>query len=122
LQVSAVNPRYFADASGRVVYLTGSHYWKNVQDNGTTDPPAAFDNAAYLDFLQQHNHNFTRLWLWEQARWSAETSQSHWFAPTMYVRAGPGTALDGDPKFDLSQINPAYLRVGHALRWLEHRR
>jgi len=109
LRVSAVNPRYFADASGRVVYLTGSHYWKNVQDNGTTDPPPAFDNAAYLDFLQQHNHNFTRLWLWEQARWSAETSQSHWFAPTMYVRAGPGTALDGDPKFDLDQINPAYL-------------
>jgi hypothetical protein len=109
LHVSAANPRYFADASGRVVYLTGSHYWKNVQDDGTTNPPAAFDNVAYLDFLQQHNHNFTRLWLWEQARWSAETDLSHWFSPTIYVRVGTDTALDGAPKFDLNQINPAYL-------------
>jgi hypothetical protein len=109
LRVSTVNPRYFADPSGRIVYLTGSHYWKNVQDNGTTDPPPAFDNAAYLAFLQSHNHNFTRLWLWEQARWSAETSLSHWFAPTLYVRTGPGIGADGDPKFDLTKVNPAYL-------------
>jgi hypothetical protein len=109
LRVSSVNPRYFADPSGRIVYLTGSHYWKNLQDDGTTDPPAAFDNSAYLDFLQSHNHNFTRLWVWEQARWSSETSLSHWFSPTLYARTGPGTAADGDPKFDLSQVNPAYL-------------
>jgi hypothetical protein len=107
--VSAVNPRYFADPSGRPVYLTGSTYWKNGQDNGTSDPPPAFDNSAYLDFLQQHNHNYIRLYMWEQARWSAETSLSHWFAPTLYARPGPGTAADGDPKFDLTQINPAYL-------------
>jgi hypothetical protein len=109
LRVSTVNPRYFADPSGRIVYLTGSHYWKNVQDDGTTDPPSAFDNVGYLDFLQQHNHNFTRLWVWEQARWSAETSLSHWFSPTLYVRTGPGTGADGGQKFDLNQINPAYL-------------
>ena len=89
--------------------MTGSHYWKNVQDNGPSDPPPAFDNVAYLDFLQRHNHNFTRLWVWEQSRWSAETSLSHWFAPTLYVRTGPGTGVDGGAKFDLNQINPAYL-------------
>jgi hypothetical protein len=104
-----VNPRYFADPSGRIVYLTGSHYWKNVQDDGPTDPPSAFDNAAYLNFLQRHNHNFTRLWVWEQSRWSAETSLSHWFSPTLYVRTGPGVGTDGGSKFDLNQINPEYL-------------
>jgi hypothetical protein len=109
LRVSTVNPRYFADPSGRVVYLTGSHYWKNVQDNSTTNPPAAFDNDAYLDFLQAHNHNFTRLWVWEQSRWTTETSVSNWFSPTLYVRTGPGTGADGGSKFDLNQINPAYL-------------
>ena len=109
LRVSANNPRYFADPSGKIVYLTGSHYWKNLQDNSPTNPPAAFDNNAYLNALQSHNHNFTRLWVWEQARWSSETSQDHYFSPTLYVRSGPGTSLDGGAKFDLNQINPAYL-------------
>jgi hypothetical protein len=109
LRVSAVNPRYFADPTGRIVYLTGSHYWKNVQDNGPSNPPAAFNNTAYLDFLASHNHNFTRLWVWEQARWSDETSLDHYFSPALYVRTGPGTGADGGLKFDLSQINPSYL-------------
>jgi hypothetical protein len=108
LRASAVNPRYFADPVGRIVYLTGSHYWKNVQDNGVANPPAPFDNSAYLDFLQQHNHNFARLWVWEQARWSGEVSYSHWFSPTIYARIGPGTGVDGGLKFDLSKLNPAY--------------
>jgi hypothetical protein len=108
LRVSAANPRYFADPTGRVVYLTGSHYWKNVQDDGPTNPPPIFDNKAYLDFLQQHNHNFTRLWVQEQARWSDEVSYSHWFSPTIYSRTGPGTAADGGLKFDLTKLNPAY--------------
>lgn len=108
LHVSTDNPRYFADPAGRIVYLTGSHYWKNVQDDGTTNPPPAFDNIAYLNFLQQHNHNFTRLWLQEQARWSDEVSYSHWFSPTLYERTGPGTAADGGLKFDLTKLNPQY--------------
>ena len=109
LRVSTVNRRYFADPSGRVVYLTGSEYWKTIQDNGPTNPPPAFDYSGFLDFLQRHNHNFTRLYMWEQARWSAETSQSHWFSPTLYLRTGPGTAIDGGPKFDVTKINPAFL-------------
>ncbi|HMG69747.1 MAG TPA: Ig-like domain-containing protein, partial [Gemmatimonadaceae bacterium] len=109
LHKSADNPRYFADPTGKVVYLTGSHFWKNVQDDGRTNPPPAFDNTTYLNFLQSHNHNFTRLWLWEQAKWSSEVSYDHWISPTLYVRTGPGTGIDGGLKFDLNQINQAYL-------------
>jgi len=109
LRVSTVNPRYFADPSGRVVYLTGSEYWKTIQDNGPSSPPTTFDYPAFLSFLQSHNHNFTRLYMWEQARWSAETSLSHWFSPTLYVRTGPGLGADGGAKFDLNQVNAAYL-------------
>jgi hypothetical protein len=109
LRVSAVNPRYFADPSGHVVYLTGSEYWKTIQDNGPSNPPPTFDYSGFLDFLQKHNHNFTRLYMWEQSRWSAETSLSHWFSPTLYVRTGPGIGADGGAKFDLNQINAAYL-------------
>ena len=109
LHVSTDNPRYFADPTGKAVYLTGSHFWKNVQDDDRTNPPVAFDNTAYLNFLQSHNHNFTRLWVWEQAKWSSEVAYAHWFSPTLYVRTGPGTGADGGLKFDLNQINPAYL-------------
>jgi hypothetical protein len=109
LRVSTVNPRYFADPSGRIVYLTGSEYWKNLEDNGTSNPPPPFDFSAFLDFLQAHNHNFTRLFMWEHARWSSLTSVDHWFSPNPYMRTGPGTAIDGAPKFDLMKINPVYL-------------
>jgi hypothetical protein len=104
-----VNPRYFADATGRVVYLTGSEYWSTLEDNGVTNPPPVFDFSAFLDFLQAHNQNFTRMYVWEQARWSSLTLVDHWFSPNPYVRTGPGTAIDGGPKFDLTQLNPAYL-------------
>jgi len=46
LRVSARNPRYFCDASGREVLLVGSHTWNNLVDMGRSDPPEAFDFAA----------------------------------------------------------------------------
>jgi subtilisin-like proprotein convertase family protein len=110
LRIDPHNRRYFADGRGRLVYLTGSHTWANFQDNGYGDPPPVFDYAAYLDFLQQNNHNFTRLWVWEQARWSVEIDDDdYWFSPMApYVRSGPGLARDGKPKFDLSRFDQAY--------------
>src|SRR5262245_14165752 len=39
LRVHPKNPRYFADGSGKAVYLTGAHTWANLQDIGFTDPP-----------------------------------------------------------------------------------
>ena len=108
LHRSTRNPRYFENASGEVVYLAGSHTWSNLQDNGTVDPPAAFDYTAYLNFLVAHNHNFFRLWAWEQSKWTAEISSDYYIVPGPYMRTGPGTALDGKPKFDLTQFNQAY--------------
>jgi hypothetical protein len=108
LRVSTRNPRYFETAGGQIVYLTGSHTWSNVQDNGTSNPPPAFNYAAYLDFLVARGHNFTRLWTWEQAKWTAEISASYWIAPSPFQRTGPGVALDGGPKFELSQFNQTY--------------
>lgn len=108
LRVSNANPRYFSDGSGRIVYLTGSHTWANLQDSGVTDPPPKFDYVAYLNFLQEHNHNFTRLWTSERARWAQWTKTDFWFEPLPYRRSGPGLALDGKPKFDLSRFDEAY--------------
>ncbi len=109
LRVYPANPRYFTDGTGKIIYLTGSHTWSNFQDNGGSDPPPRFDYSAYLNFLQQNNHNFFRLWVWEQSRWTLETADdNYWFDPMPYERTGPGTALDGKPRFDVTRFNQAY--------------
>ena len=70
LTVHSTNPRYFTDGSGKAIYLTGSHTWANLQDIGLTDPPPVFNWTAYLDFMRKYNHNFMRMWAWEQAAWA----------------------------------------------------
>lgn len=115
LRVDPRNSRYFADATGRAVYLTGAHTWNNLSDIGVGDPPASFDFPEYLDFLQRHHHNFIRLWRWELTRWDAGATPEYTtkadryaVAPHPWRRSGPGQALDGLPKFDLHQFDPAY--------------
>jgi hypothetical protein len=109
LRVHPTNPRYFADGSGKVVYLTGAHTWANLQDIGFSDPPPAFNFEAHLDFLTKHHHNFIRLWRWELPRWTeGRDNRLRFCAPHPWKRTGPGMAFDGKPKFDLSQFDPAY--------------
>ena len=108
LRVDSANPRYFTDGSGKAILLTGSHTWANFQDTGYSDPPPVFDYTAYLNFLHANNHNFFRLWTWEQAEGAPWTTAGIWFSPLPYQRTGPGTALDGKPKFDLDKFNQAY--------------
>lgn len=107
------NPRYFTDAtdgSGKAIYLTGSHTWANfATDQGTTSPPAPFDYDAYLEFLVAHHHNFFRGWVWDLSY----SVQGHnggpfYWRPFPWPRTGPGTATDGQPKFDLSRFDQAY--------------
>ena len=114
LRVHPKNPRYFTDGTGKAIYLTGSHTWSNLQDQGAKDPPPRFDYDRYLGFLQKHNHNFIRMWAWEQARWAPWSdgkgkNPGDWFIePNPYARTGPGLARDGKPKLDLSKFDPAY--------------
>ena len=107
LTIHPDNPRYFADGTGEAVYLTGAHTWSNLKDMGKTDPPPPFDFDGYLDFMQQHNHNFIRLWTWELSKYAYNESITY-AAPFPWQRIGPGTALDGKPKFDLEKFNQDY--------------
>lgn len=109
------NPRYFADADGHTVYLTGSHTWNNLVDMGPTDPPPAFDFDAYIDWLRGYPHNFFRLWTWELVSWDTRANNESepltlYVAPLPYARTGPGNALDGKPKFDLEKYAPEYFQ------------
>jgi hypothetical protein len=108
LRVNPDNPRYFTDGSGKAVYLTGAHTWANLQDNGLTYPPPAFNYKEYLDFLIANNHNFFRLWTWEEAKWYTDTPKDYWFEPIPYQRVGKELALDEKPKFDLTKFNQTY--------------
>ncbi len=112
LKCDARNSRYFADATGRTVWLTGSHTWANFQQRGVEGETPDFDYDGYLDFLQQHGHNFIRLWVWEHAQWMqfVEKDVPIRYRPLAYQRTGPGTALDGKPKFDLTKFNEPYFR------------
>lgn len=109
LRKSDSNPRYFADDEGHAVYLTGSHTWTNLQDVDDRNPPSPFDYERFLDVLEGHHHNFFRLWHWEQARWGSWHNISKFqIAPHPYRRTGPGEALDGLPRFDLSEFDEDY--------------
>ncbi len=120
LYIHPDNPRYFTngattpDGSLKAVYLTGSHTWDNLVDMGESDPPEEFDFPAYLDFLERHHHNFIRLWAWDSTWWDTRANGAlgkdfiHNAAPLPWLRTGPGEALDGKPKFDLTQFDPVY--------------
>ena len=111
LRVLKDNPRYFTDGTGRAVYLTGSHTWDNLQDMGPGDPPEPFDWNAYLDFLERYHHNFVRLWRWELVFWDTSANNENkrlLAAPHPWARTGPGQALDGKPRFDLTRFDGAY--------------
>ena len=66
------------------------------------------DFTGYLNFLEQYEHDFVRLWVWEQAAWINESTAKITFDPLPYQRKGPGTAVDGGRKFDLTRFNQAY--------------
>lgn len=110
LRVHPANKRYLTDANGRIVFLAGAHYWTTLQDQGPSDPPPTLNYNAYLDNIVKYNHNFIKLWAWENARWAnwVDNPSAWWFSPMPYQRTGPGAALDGKPKFDLTKFNQAY--------------
>ena len=107
LRVCAANPRYFENDDGDVVLLTGSHVWYNLADMGPSDPPAPFDFDGYVEWMSRHNHSFMRMWRWELTQWRWKQVNAS-VAPHPWPRTGPGTALDGKLRFDLSQYDDAY--------------
>jgi len=132
LRVCKDNPRYFADAEGKAIYLTGAHTWNILPDmsriSKTTKSggpalagvdfrnhqPKPMDYDAYLDYLEEFHHNFIRMWAWET--WACNFPQTTvWGSggrlhvwPHPYARTGPGEALDGRPKFDLTKYDQEY--------------
>ncbi len=107
LEICREHPYYFRDG-GRHVVLVGVSdrslftIWEN--DKG-------FSWRQYLDDLASHNLNYVRQdvcsWggLLGPAKYPAQLSNSAW----LFARTGPGKAIDGKLKFDLSRFDQSYL-------------
>jgi hypothetical protein len=129
LRVNPDNPRYFTagrkgtDGKFVAVYLTGAHTWNNLVDMLPDNPEAGpgeadgrpFNYQRYLDQLSADGHNFIRLWAWDSTVWDTGANGEglgkkylHRVSPQPWLRTGPGDALDGKPKFDLTKFNPEY--------------
>ena len=111
--VVSSNPNYFQDASGAVLILNGSQTWNTLQDWGSNGQPQTLDFDAFVKFLVAHGHNFTLLWYTELPKFcsfpsTASSPPEVTVTPHPWQRTGPGTATDGEPKFDLTKFNQAY--------------
>ncbi len=104
------NSHWFVDTTGKAVALSGSHTWNNFQDLSQASPPSpGLDYTAYVSFLQAHGHSVTILWRKDLPTFCNWGAGGTWhIVPWPWPRTGPGTASDGQPKFDLSQFNQAY--------------
>ena len=112
LRGSTSAPRYFADTTGRPVYLTGSHVWWNLLGGRTWGrclnlSPAVFDYDGYLRDLQRLGHNFVRLWTIELIQWQ-ECGGTVTTPLLPWLRTGPGRAVDGNPRLDFARLDPRY--------------
>ncbi len=118
LRYNATNPRYFTDDSGKSIYLAGSHTWAVMQDMWLEPQPRKnMGYDAFLQMLVDHGHNFLRYWQWMQTKHAAWSETPILFDPQPYARTGPGTANDGEPKFDLSKWNePYFFRLRERVR------
>src|SRR3954452_15814501 len=106
---STSNPNYFARPDGTPVVLVGSHHWSNLQDQGTTFPPPAFDFTGYVKWMEGNKFNFMRLWNIAEQPYSAAWTTNPWYTdPLPYARTGPGLAADNKPQFDINTFNQAY--------------
>lgn len=107
LHINPANTRYFFDKNEQPVFLIGSHTWSNFQDlkfEGDKD----FDYDQYIRFMVANHYNYMRFWMWEHAAWAQWSPEKMIVDPMPYVRTGKELALDGKPKFDLTQFNQAF--------------
>ena len=108
LRIHTENPRYFTDGSGKAIYLGGHQVFTEIQDNAWTKP-WVLDWPKHLEFMRERNLNYLRNWI----IFSTGGDPKNPASPMPYARMGPGTALDGGPKFDLRKFDETYFQRLH---------
>ncbi len=109
LEICPQHPYYFRDGERHVVLVGVSDrslfsIWENEK---------GFSWRRYLDDLAAHHLNYVRqdVCSWGQLRagvdYPAQFSGPAW----PFARTGPGKAVDGRPKFDLTRFDPSYFEA-----------
>jgi hypothetical protein len=117
IRVHPENPRWFADDSGRAIYLGGHQIFVDLQDNSYNkefirNGVRILDWNEYVKFLKAHNFNYLRNWIiWSTGSGSMAPVNNAIAYPMPYKRVeGHGKAKDGGNKFDLSRFDEAFFR------------
>jgi hypothetical protein len=104
LRLNTENPRYFTDNSGQSIYLTGSHTWANFQEAGLLPTDSLFEWDKYLQMMKSNQHNFMKLWVWEQAKLGSWSKEPIAFSPMPYQQINQ----NGKIKYNLTKWNQPY--------------
>jgi len=100
------NPKYFLFRGKPLALISATEHYGSVVNR-------AFDFRRYLRDAADKKQTMTRTFLLFREQQSSRNPSSP-VKPespdfvTPYVRSGPGTALDGEPLFDLDRPNPEY--------------
>ena len=104
LRVHAGNPRYFADPSGRVVYLTGKYNWNYAWL--MPDDMA----SAYLDYLIAHKENYIRVPTNDPTFWTPSPPENTPFDAVYFAKL--------KSRVELALARGIYVQVG-IFQWLD---
>lgn len=124
LSVLTTNPRYLTRDGQRAFFLGGSHTWFTVVDYSPTGIPSSSEDwESYYASQRTLGASVTELWVWDHFYHDEFFAGGDWYlAPLPYSRTGPGNALDGNLKFDLTSYNSTYFdRIRSRLQWLASR-
>ncbi len=107
------NANYFKDAHGAVLILNGSQTWNTFQDWGSDGAVKTLEFNSFVNFLTNHGHNFTLLWITEMPKFcnlptTAGSSPDFTVNPLPWLRTGPGKATDGGLRFDLTKFDQSF--------------
>ena len=117
LRVHPDNPRWFADGSGRPIYLGGHQIFVDLQDNSYNkefirNNERILDWDEYIEFLKEHRFNYLRNWvIWSTGSGSMAPVNHAIAYPMPYERVqGHGKAKDGKDKFDLDRFDERFFQ------------
>jgi hypothetical protein len=117
LKVHSDNPHWFADGSGRAIYLGGHQIFVDLQDNSYNkefirNGERVLDWNEYIKFLKAQNFNYLRNWvIWSTGSGSMAPANNAIAYPMPYKRVkGHGKANDGKSKFDLNRFDEVFFR------------
>lgn len=106
VKIHPENPKYFLFRGKPLALITATEHYGSVLNR-------PFDFEKYLDDAARHHITLTRTFLLFRELQSPRNPYStckpespDYIAP--FPRTGPGNALDGEPRYDLSQWNPEY--------------